>query len=216
MVDISTIEPHPDNPRRGDLKLVVESIATNGFYGAVVAQPSRRRILAGEHRWRALTTLQADGWKPPKGRTLTYGALAKRVTLPPLGKVPVSWFDCDDDTAKKVLLIDNRANDRATYDDESLAALLRDLHTDGDLAGTGFTGRDVTELLAKIDVPDLDDLHAKLGEPSPQGSWPVLRLKVSPETAKLWREVAARIAGQDHGDDEVVRAILRAASEGVK
>lgn len=52
-VPVSDLVEHPDNPRRGDTGLIADSIAHNGFYGAVIAQRATSRVLAGNHRLRA-------------------------------------------------------------------------------------------------------------------------------------------------------------------
>lgn len=75
LVPIDKLHKHPDNPRRGATEHIARSVATHGFYGAVVAQRSTGAILAGNHRWE----------------------VAKREKLE---KIPVVWVDVDDRTAK--------------------------------------------------------------------------------------------------------------------
>lgn len=124
-VPIGSLQPHPRNPRRGDVGAIQASIGHHGFYGTVVAQRSTRRILAGNHRWLAA---QAAG----------------------LTEVPVAWVDVDDEQAERILLVDNRANDLASYDDGALLDLLRELQaTDDGLAGTGFDDAAMDALLAE-------------------------------------------------------------------
>lgn len=53
IVAIDSVRPHPQNPRRGDVGLIQESIKANGFYGALVIQKASGYILAGSHRWLA-------------------------------------------------------------------------------------------------------------------------------------------------------------------
>lgn len=38
---VDALEPHPDNPRRGDVDAIAESIRHNGFFGAVLVQAPR-------------------------------------------------------------------------------------------------------------------------------------------------------------------------------
>src|SRR5690606_4351495 len=52
---------------------------------------------------------------------------------------------CDDDTARRINLIDNRANDAGGYDNEALAELLS--YMDDDYEGTGYNAGDVNRLL---------------------------------------------------------------------
>jgi len=125
LVPIDAIRPHPENPRKGDLASIEESIDKNGFYGACVVQRTTGYILAGNHRYLAA-----------KKRGFT--------------EVPVLWIEVDDKTAKRILLADNRTSDLAGYDDEKLAALLRELSADQDLAGSGYTEADLDDLLLEV------------------------------------------------------------------
>jgi ParB-like chromosome segregation protein Spo0J len=126
LVPCDDLSPHPNNPRSGDVGAIRQSIRSNGFYGAVIAQRSTSRILAGEHRWRAA---KAEGME----------------------QVPVIFVDCDDDTAVRIVLADNRTNDVAGYDDIRLAELLKEVLEEQDtLDGTGWTDDDLTDLLAYI------------------------------------------------------------------
>ncbi len=124
VVDVETLALHPDNPRRGDLATIQESVESNGFYGAIVAQKSTRRILAGNHRWRAARSAG-------------------------LTEVPVIWIDVDDDEARRILLVDNGANDRAGYDDAALRGLLERAKDRGGLRGTGYRESDLQGLIKR-------------------------------------------------------------------
>ena len=123
LVEVADLEPHPENPHRGDVELIAESIEKNGFYGTVMVQKGRMRIIAGEHRWR--------------------GAQAKG-----LEQVPALVVDVDDDTAKRIMLVDNRTAEYGGYDEQVLSDLLRGLP---DLEGTGWTDDDPSHLLADLD-----------------------------------------------------------------
>jgi ParB/RepB/Spo0J family partition protein len=124
-VRLSDLRRHPDNPREGDVGAIHESIVTNGFFGALVVQRSTGRILAGNHRWEAA---RAAG----------------------LTELPAIVVDVDDDAAARILLVDNRTNDLASYDDAALAAMLTSMD---DLAGTGYTLDDVESLRRKAVDP---------------------------------------------------------------
>lgn len=128
VVPIGTVTPHPRNTRKGNLPAIGESIEQHGFYGAVIAQKSTGHILAGNHRWIALRDAGAT-------------------------HIPVIWVDVDDDRASRILLVDNRSNDLAGYDDQALAEVLQELATtDSGLAGTGYVPGDVYQ-------PLTDDQH---------------------------------------------------------
>ena len=110
VVAVGKLKEHPQNPRIGDVAVIDESIEANGWYGAVVAQKSTGYILAGNHRFRVA---KARGAK----------------------EVPVIWRDVDDEAALRILLVDNKAADSGTYDEELLGELLSGLSS---LDGTGF------------------------------------------------------------------------------
>ncbi|SDL73659.1 ParB/RepB/Spo0J family partition protein [Nonomuraea maritima] len=119
MVAVRDLKPHPDNPHRGDIDVIVASIRKHGFYGSVVAQKSRMRIIAGEHRWRGATKAG-------------------------LKHVPTVVIDVDDETAKRIMLADNRLAEYGEYDDGKLAELLQSLP---DLDGTGWREEDLADIL---------------------------------------------------------------------
>ena len=111
---------------------IQDSISANGFYGAILAQASSGLIIAGEHRWQAA---QAQG----------------------LTQVPVVLIDCDDDSAVKIMLADNRTTDLSGYDSDMLIRVLS--AEDMALDGTGYTESDLATLLRvsqATDVPEWD------------------------------------------------------------
>lgn len=113
-IPVSSLEEHPDNPRRGDAKAVNESITANGFYGAILVQRSTGRVLAGHTRLKAAKKSGATS-------------------------VPGIWLDVDDTQAKRILLADNRTSDLAYYDDDALFSVLGSiLEEDDTLKGTGY------------------------------------------------------------------------------
>jgi hypothetical protein len=125
MISISQLQQHPDNPRRGNVAMIKDSVDTNGFYGALIVQRSTHRVLAGNHR---LQAAQQAG----------------------ITELPVLWVDVDDDKARRILLADNRTNDTASYDETALIALLQDLDmSEWSLAGTGYEAADLDDLLVQ-------------------------------------------------------------------
>jgi 3'-phosphoadenosine 5'-phosphosulfate sulfotransferase (PAPS reductase)/FAD synthetase len=123
-VPIGSVQPHPKNARQGDIGAICESIKANGFYRPLVVQRSTTYILAGNHAWRAAAMLGME-------------------------RVPVAYIDCDDETALRILLVDNRTNDLASYDDAALAELLQSLPS---LEGTGYDAEALDELLADLGI----------------------------------------------------------------
>jgi hypothetical protein len=124
---VTKLTPHPDNPNEGDVEAIEESIEELGFYGVVLAHESSGYILAGNHRWEAAVNEGAAG-------------------------VPTILLDCDDETALKILLGDNRIADLRTYNDQKLADLLTEMRgkSPSGLRGTGYTDGDLTGLLARM------------------------------------------------------------------
>jgi hypothetical protein len=123
---IDSLQRHPRNARQGDIGAIVESLRRFGQLKPIVVQESTRYIVAGNHLYAAAETL---GW--------THVA-ATVVTM-------------DDATAQAYMIADNRTSDLGSYDESVLTELLAELATAGDLAGTGYDGDDVDEMLAKLD-----------------------------------------------------------------
>lgn len=121
-VPIAKLRPYPNNPRRGDLDAIKESLERNGQYRPIVVRRATNEVLAGNHTWLGAKEL---GW----------------------AEIAVTYIDCDAEQAKRIVLADNRTNDLAGYDPEALAELLADLP---DLAGTGYDADALEELLADL------------------------------------------------------------------
>ena len=122
LMPIDRLEPHPENPRRGDVDAIRRSIESCGWYGAVVAQRSTGRILAGNHRWKAAREA---------GATV----------------LPAILLEVDDDEARAILLADNRLSDLAEYDEPALLSALEAARaSSGSLVGTGYAANDLRRL----------------------------------------------------------------------
>ena len=131
--DLARLKDHPRNPRRGDDASVAASVDRNGWYGAIIAQESTGLILAGHTRRRVL---EAAGEQAG----------------------PVLWIDCDDETATRILLADNRTAELATWDTDALADLLGDLP---DLVGTGYGVKEFDALVRGLADPAPDEKYAR-------------------------------------------------------
>lgn len=126
-IDIDTVHPHPRNVRQGDIGAISQSLQAHGQFRAITYQKSTGRILAGNHTWKAAKAL---GWT----------------------KIVASAVVCDDDQALKILLVDNRSSDLATYDDKELMELLKELsQNDPLLEGTLYDGDDLDDLVFKLE-----------------------------------------------------------------
>jgi hypothetical protein len=126
-IDIDTVHPHPRNVRQGDIGAISQSLQAHGQFKAITYQKSTGRILAGNHTWKAAKAL---GWT----------------------QIAASAVVCDDEQALKILLVDNRSSDLATYDDKELMELLKELsQNDPLLEGTLFDGDDLDDLVFKLE-----------------------------------------------------------------
>lgn len=127
-VPVASLKPHPRNVRQGDVGAITESLKHHGQYRPIVVQKSTGHILAGNHTYKAAKALK---WK----------------------EIAATYVDVDDDQALRILLMDNKANDLATYDDSALVDMLRELaQTELKLDGTGFTPEDLNDLLEILDT----------------------------------------------------------------
>jgi hypothetical protein len=141
-VPLADLERYPGNARRGRVAEIRESLERNGQYRSLVVRQhdGRLTILAGNHTAEAL---EAEG-----------GEVAR-----------CELVECDDDTARRVNLADNKIAEDGTYDDDALVALLGGLG--GDYGGTGWTAKEYAALLGDDDdgggdAPE-DDLPSTFG-----------------------------------------------------
>ena len=129
MVEVDSLEPHPENPRVGDIGAIINSMRTNGFFGALIAQKSTRRVLVGNHRLHAATWLK-------------------------MPEVPVIWIDVDDVKAKKIMLADNRVSDLGSYNDDVLLGLIKDLTDEKvNVAALGYDDEDIEDIIKRASEP---------------------------------------------------------------
>lgn len=123
---LADLNPYYKNARRGDIDAIAESLKTLGQFKPLVVNKGTHtgrpnEILAGNHTAQAAAKLDWD-------------------------TVQVSWVDVDEETATKIVVVDNRTSDLSTYDNEALITLLGGLP---DYTGTGFTAQDYSRLLPK-------------------------------------------------------------------
>ena len=125
---ITQLKPHPQNVRQGDVGAISLSLEQHGQYRPIVVQQSTGFILAGNHTYKAAKALK---WKD----------------------IAATYVDVDDEQALRILLIDNRANDLASYDDSALVEMLKALmDTELKLDGTGFDPSDLDQLLKDLEM----------------------------------------------------------------
>ncbi|HKE75087.1 MAG TPA: DNA N-6-adenine-methyltransferase [Acidimicrobiales bacterium] len=128
-VPVDTLRPYGRNPRRGNLDAIRESLQHHGQYRPLVVNQRTNEVLAGNH---TLHAAQQLGWT----------------------EIAVTYVDVDEEQAARIVLVDNRTNDLAGYDDTELAGLLEGLPT---LDGTAWGQHDLDKLLAKLDGRQIGD-----------------------------------------------------------
>lgn len=148
LVPLSAVSEWPDNPRQGDVGAVAASLARFGQQKPIVAQKSTGWVIAGNHTLRAAPLV--DELEGAMG-------LARHGVWT---HVAVVFSDLEDDQARAYAIADNRTSELGSYDDDALAAILRELAEAGQLAGTGY------------DEDDLDNLIASLNPNIPAGALP--------------------------------------------
>lgn len=117
-VPIDGLVPYGENPRRGNVDVIVESLSHHGQYRPIVVRAKTFEVLAGNHTLAAAKQL---GWQ----------------------EIAATFVDVSDDQAARIVLVDNRSADMGTYDDDTLIALLGSVE---DLVGTGYSDTDVLDL----------------------------------------------------------------------
>lgn len=136
-VPINVPVPYGKNPRRGDVERIAKSLEENGQYKTITLRTPTNEILAGNHTHKAARLL---GWD--------------KIAVDHIG--PMS-----DDEAKRIVLVDNAANDWASYDLAVRAELLESLPNP--TYGSGYTQAELEAALNGVvqepaEVPEDADL----------------------------------------------------------
>lgn len=126
-VKIAELAKFEGNARKGNVQLIAESLQVNGQFKPIVVNVGTHtgkvnEVLAGNH---TLAAAESLGWE----------------------KIDAVLVDLDRESALRVVLADNRSNDVASYDNDALLSLLHELP---DLQGTGYSSKDLDELLEDV------------------------------------------------------------------
>lgn len=132
MIPLAELTAFPGNARRGNRAKLLESLEANGQYRSLIVRDAGDAwiVLAGNNTMEALEE---------RGDTEARCEIVK----------------CDDQTALRVNLVDNKSNDEATYDDRARAELLGLL--DG-LDGSGYDGDEADTLMARFEEEEFTDV----------------------------------------------------------
>lgn len=113
-VDIDSIFLHPQNANIGNVEAIKESITVNGVFAPILVSRTSKRIVAGNHTYKALRELGSR--------------VAQVVFLENLSP--------EDEI--RVMLAANRTAQLGSTDIAGMVDLLDILREDGDLSGTGW------------------------------------------------------------------------------
>ena len=136
--DIKILNPWKKNPRKNTSAIdkVADSIKRFGFASPIIARSEDKIIIAGHTRFEAAKKLGLD-------------------------QVPVRYLDLDPADSRLLALADNRLGEIATWDEDLLSEVLRDMiELDRDIGSLGFDEDEFESLLNdKIDYVDDDDFE---------------------------------------------------------
>lgn len=130
MMPLSELKPWAKNPRNNKAAVakVAASIRQFGFAAPIVARMATSVIIAGHTRWEAAHLLG-------------------------LSEIPVRLLDLSEREAEMLALADNRLGEIATWDDQMLASLLRQMEQEGqDLSVAGFEPDEIGALLGSLEA----------------------------------------------------------------
>lgn len=135
-VPLKGLKYYHQNPRRGNVEKVAESLKSNGQFKPIVVNRGTQtgrpnEILAGNHTTKAMRSL---GWT----------------------RANVMWVDVDEDHARRIVLADNGSTDDATYDVQLLSQLLDEQkNSAGSLVGTTYSDEVLDKLLVEVNTDPL-------------------------------------------------------------
>lgn len=175
LVPLDHIEQLPGNPRRGDVRSVAESLEEFGQRKPIVA-----RIIEG------------DEYPDVRGAAEAGNHVRQAAELLGWTHVAAVFYDEDEDTGHRFALADNRTHDLGGDDLTDLAAMLGGLSS---MQGTGWTGEDLTAMLAELNPPAVGSTTTSTTPAVPQSLWPVVRMLVEPTVHKLWMKMWIDLPG---------------------
>ena len=138
-IPLDALEFFPGNANTGDPVKILESLRVNGQFRSLIVRHVGRKniIMAGNHTAKALV-LHGDGQCEYEARHLG------DEKSPACGVCHNGWdsrprceiYTCDDQTAIRINIADNRISEFSERDPDMVAAQLRELD---DLTGSGYT-----------------------------------------------------------------------------
>lgn len=149
-VRLDDLRPAPRNPKRHDTDAIGASVDRFGVGELPLIDERTGRLVAGHGRWEDLLSRAERGDAPPDG---------VRVDEDGQWLMPVvrGWASRSDAEAEAYLIASNRLTERGGWNDDALAASLKDIAgaDDGLLGVTGYDADDLQKLLDAVAPPDL-------------------------------------------------------------
>lgn len=192
---ISSLYPHSRNYRQHPPEQIKKLKASLERWGQV------RSIVAQRHEDGTYTIVAGHGIVQAAQELIDDNmSYSERLGKLRTDVIPPSWSS---EQISGYLVADNHLSSDASDDSELLAQLLQEQHDAGyDLASLGSDEFALKDMLAQMTPPTLDELEAQFGdEPEHDAFWPVIRVKVSPET----KEVYDSLMDEAEGTDESVK-----------
>lgn len=131
------------NARRGDVDTIMESMKYHGVYKPLVVNRGNKtgrknEVICGNHSLMAIRRLADENPRDPRWL-----------------HVDVYMVEVDEEQAMRLVLVDNKSSDKATYDVEELVNLATELPN---LDATGFTRDELDHMLEALsDTYDVED-----------------------------------------------------------
>jgi len=145
ILKLADLVPHPDNYRthgEDQVTRLAASLERYGQYRPVVVQASTNRIICGHG---VVAAAKARGEET----------------------IAATVIDCDDDTARAILVDDNELVRLAEDDRTGLAELLADLHAT--VPPLAYTDSELEDLLREVTMPRMGEPPEEFKEYDPEG-----------------------------------------------
>jgi site-specific DNA-methyltransferase (adenine-specific) len=172
-VPISKLVFYAKNARIHDMPKIEASLNHHGQYRPIVVRAGTNEILAGNGTVQAALNL---GWE----------------------HIAATFMDVDDDQAARIVAVDNKLNDEASYDPVKLVDLLTSIP---DTKGTGFTDDELDRLIFKV-APEPEQAGTEADE-LPYGAATGIC-----KTGDLWELGRHRLVVGDATDPDVLRKLM--------
>lgn len=180
-VPLDQLETFPGNANVGDVPKILQSMRANGVFRSLIVRKhdDRLTVLAGNHSKLAMVE-HGPGTCDHEDCAMCAGGWDASARC--------EVYECDDQTAIRINLADNRVAEFGHRDDDSLSALLLSLE---DLDGSGYNADDLRLYLPQA-PPALEEMAETFGEPDEtEPIWPLLSFRVSPSVRDEFQELTS-------------------------